>query len=169
MSKTPKTEHTTKKDLEDQIQTLEKERDDLKDKWMRTMAEYDNYQKRTEKDKASLLKYATEKILTDLCDVMDNFERAMSTDISSQNLASYTKGVDQIFQQLQSVLKKNDVTKIEVMGKEFDPNFTEALSAIPSEQPKDTIVGVVQNGYMIGQKVLRYSKVVVSNGEPVKK
>jgi len=170
-SKAPKTDPNTEKtkELELQIETLLKERDDLKDKYMRTMAEFENYQKRATKDKADLVKYANEKIIIDLCDVLDCFERALSTDISSQNLPAYTKGVEQIFQQLSNVLKKNDVVKIEVMGKEFDPNFNEALSTIPSDAPKDTIVGVVQNGYMIGSKVLRYSKVVVSNGESIKK
>jgi len=151
--------------LEAKMEELTVERDEYKDKYMRVMAEFQNYQKRAEKDKQDLIKYANERIITDLCDVLDNFERALSTDISSQNIQAYTKGVEQIFNQLNSVLHKNDVTKIEVMGKEFDPNFNEALSAIPSNQPKDTIVGVIQNGYMIGNKVLRYSKVVVSNGE----
>jgi len=150
---------------EDLIAKLEEERDDFKDKWLRTLAEFENFRKNTQKDKQDWIKYSNEKIILDLCDVLDNFERALGTEINSKNFSSYVKGVELIFQQLNTVLKKHDVVKLECLGKEFDPNFHEALSTIPSKEPEDTIVAVIQNGYMIGERLIRPSRVAVSNGE----
>jgi molecular chaperone GrpE len=144
---------------------LEKERDDFKDKWMRTLAEYDNFRKRSEKEKSDWIKFSNEKIILDFCDVLDNFERALATNVDIKNFKSYVKGVDLIFQQFNAVLKKNEVIKIDVEGKEFNPNYHEALSALPSTKKKNTIIGVIQNGYIMKDKVIRYSKVAVSNGE----
>ena len=141
------------------------ERDEFKDKWMRTLAEFDNFRKNTQKEKQDWIKYSNEKIIVDLCDVLDNFERALATEINNKNFNSYVKGVELIFQQLNSILKKNDVVKIESLGKEFDPNYHEALSSIPSKEPVDTVVAVIQNGYMIGERLIRASRVAVSNGE----
>ena len=148
-----------------ELERLENEARESKDKWLRTLAEFENYRRNTFKEKQDWMKYANEKIILDLCDVIDNFERALQTQVTAKTLASYTKGIELIFQQLNSVLKKNDVIKIEVLGKEFDPNFHEALSSIPSEEPENKIIAVIQNGYMIGEKVIRPSRVAVSNGE----
>jgi len=148
-----------------ELEKLEIERNEFKDKWMRTLAEFDNYRKNTLKEKQDWIKYSNEKIILDLCDVLDNFDRALATEINAENFSSYVKGIELIFQQLNSILKKNDVIKIESLGKEFDPNYHEALSSIPSEEPENTVVAVIQNGYMIGEKVIRASRVAVSKGE----
>ena len=147
------------------IEDLEIERDEFKDKWLRTLAEFENYRKNSLKERQEWLKYSNEKVFLEICDVLDNFERALSTEVNAENYSSYTKGVEMIFQQLKSVFKKNDVIKIEALGKEFDPNYHEAWSSIPALEPENTIVAVVQNGYMIGEKVIRPSRVAVSNGE----
>ena len=149
------------------IQNLEKERDEFKDKWMRTLAEFENFRRNAQKDKQDWLKYANEKIILEVCDVLDNFERALSSEINEANYNSYVKGVEMIFQQLNSVLKKNNVIKIESLGKEFDPNYHEALSSIPAPEPENTVVAIIQNGYMIGEKVIRASRVAVSNGNEI--
>jgi len=148
---------------------LEKERDEFKDKWMRVYAEFENFKKRAEKEKADWIRYANEKIILDFCDIVDNFERALSSNIEAKNHDAYVKGVELIFQQLNSVLKKYNAIKIEVMGKDFDPQYHEALASVPAKEKINTIVGVIQNGYMMGEKVLRYSKVAVSNGEKPQK
>ena len=148
---------------------LERERDEFKDKWMRLYADFENFKKRSEKEKADWIRYANEKIILDFCDVLDNFERALGTNIEMTNHEAYMKGIELIFQQLNSVLKKHNAIKIEVMGKEFDPQYHEALAAVPAKEKKNTIVGVIQNGYMMGDKVVRYSKVAVSNGEKPQK
>jgi len=162
--------HTTcevnvKKKKSDTINDLEIERDEFKDKWLRTLAEFDNYRKNALKDKQEWVKYANEKIILEFCDVLDNFERALATEVNATNFQSYVKGVEMIFQQIKTVFKKNEVIKIDCLGKEFDPNYHEAWSAVPDPEPENTIIAVIQNGYMIGEKVIRASRVAVSNGE----
>jgi molecular chaperone GrpE len=148
-----------------QIRQMEFERDEFKDKWMRTLAEFENFRKNTQRDRLDWIKYANEKILLEICDVNDNFEKALATEIHTENYQSIIKGIELIYQQINSVLKKNDVIKMEALGKDFDPNYHEAMSSIPSEEPENTIIGVIQNGYMIGEKVIRAPKVAVSAGE----
>ncbi|MCL2063138.1 MAG: nucleotide exchange factor GrpE [Candidatus Cloacimonetes bacterium] len=147
------------------IEDLEKEKSEFKDKWLRTLAEFENYRKNSHKEKQDWIKYANEKVFLEFCDVLDNFERALSTDVNSENYSSYIKGVEMIFQQMNSIFKKNDVIKIDALGKEFDPNYHEAWSSIPALEPENIIVAIVQNGYMLGEKVIRASRVAVSNGE----
>ena len=150
---------------ESELEKIEKERNEFKDKWLRALAEFDNYRKNTLKEKQDWIKYSNEKIILELCEVLDNFERALATEISSDNFSAYVKGVEMIFQQLNTILKKNDVVKIEALGKEFDPNYHDALSSIPANEPQNTVVAIIQNGYMVGEKVIRASRVAVSNGE----
>lgn len=149
---------------DNELETALKERDEFKDKWLRTLAEFDNFRKNNLKEKQDWIKYANEKIILDLCEVLDNFERALATEVDAQSFEAYKKGIDLIFQQFNNILKKNNVTKIEAQGKEFDPNLHDALSSIPSEEDENIVVAVIQNGYMIGEKVIRHSRVAVSNG-----
>ena len=148
-----------------QSEKLETERNEFKDKWMRALAEFDNYRKNTLREKQDWIKYSNEKIILDLCEVLDNFERALASEINENNFASYVKGVELIFQQLNSILKKNDVIKIDSLGKEFNPVYHEALSSIPAKEPEDTVIAIIQNGYMMGEKVIRPTRVAVSNGK----
>jgi len=154
-----------KKKKSEIIEDLEKEKNEFKDKWIRTLAEFDNFRKNAQKDKQDWIKYANEKLILDICDVVDNFERALATEVNAENYTSYVRGVEMIFQQINSLFKKNDVFKIEALGKEFDPNYHEAWSSVPAKEPENTIIAVIQNGYMIGEKLIRPSRVAVSNGE----
>ena len=149
----------------DIIEQLEIERGEFKDKWIRALAEFDNYRKNAQKEKQDWIKYANEKLILEICDVFDNFERALTTEVNAENYKSFVKGVEMIYQQMNSVFKKNDVFKIDALGKEFDPNYHEAWSSIPAFEPENTVIAVVQNGYMLGEKVIRASRVAVSNGE----
>ncbi|MCL1826460.1 MAG: nucleotide exchange factor GrpE [Candidatus Cloacimonetes bacterium] len=151
--------------VEKTLEQAEIEIAEFKDKWLRTLAEFENYRKNSFKEKQDWLKYANEKIILDICEVLDNFERALSTKVTAKTIEPFTKGVNMIFQQLEGILKKNDVIKLDASGKEFDPNFHEALAHTPSDLPENKIVAVIQNGYMIGEKVIRPSRVAVSNGE----
>jgi molecular chaperone GrpE len=159
----PKDQKPVKKDKKS-VKILEIERDDYKDKWVRTLAEFENFRRNTQKDKLDFIKYAGEKIILEVCEVLDNFEKALATEVTEENYKSYAKGIELIFQQLNSVLKKNDVIKIDALGKEFDPNYHEAISSIPALEPENTIVAVVSSGYMMGEKVIRASRVAVSSG-----
>ena len=150
--------------LEEKYQNLLAENAELKDKWIRNTAEFENFRRRTISEKSDWIKNATERIVLELCDVVDNFERAMHPEVE-KNRESYEKGIELIFQQLDGVLKKEGVEKIEALEQEFDPQFHEALAHIPSELEDNKIVAVIQNGYTMNSKVIRPARVAVSNGE----
>jgi len=150
--------------LEEKHQDLLAENAELKDKWVRNAAEFENFRRRTISEKSDWIKNATERIVLELCDVVDNFERALHPEVE-KNRESYEKGIDLIFQQLDGVLKKEGVEKIEALGEEFDPQFHEALAHIPSELEDNKIAAVIQNGYTMNSKVIRPARVAVSNGE----
>lgn len=158
--------------LQEEIDKLQNERDEFRDKWLRLMADFDNYRKNTLKEKQDWISYANEKILLEICDVYDNFERAFQNEVTDDNFEAYHKGIQLIYQQIESLLKKNNVEKIESLEKEFDPTYHEALAHIPSELDADMITAVIQNGYKLKEKIIRPARVAVSNGvkpEPVKK
>ncbi len=151
-------------DLNEQIGTLEKDVNTYKQKQLMTLAEFENFRRRNQEERIRWIKNATEKISLELCDVLDNFERALDTAQNAPEYESLHKGVEMIFDQLENVLKQEGVTKIESMGKEFNPEFCEALAHIPSPLPKDTIAAVIKNGYMMNDKLMRPAQVAVSNG-----
>lgn len=103
-------------------------------------------------------------MVLELCDVIDNFERALHPEVE-MNRESFEKGIELIFQQLENVLKKEGVKKIEALEEEFDPNYHEALAHIPSELEENKVVAIIQNGYTMNDKVIRPVRVAVSNGE----
>ncbi|HPR16989.1 MAG TPA: nucleotide exchange factor GrpE [Candidatus Cloacimonadota bacterium] len=153
-----------KPSAQEQIEALEKEVADLKDKYMRAAAEFENFRRRNISEKADWIKNANERIVLELCDVSDNFERALHSE-GDKNQESYRKGIEMIFQQLSNILKKEGVEKIEAADQEFDPNFHEALAHIPSELEENKIVAVIQNGYLMNKKIIRAARVAVANGE----
>ncbi|HOE90367.1 MAG TPA: nucleotide exchange factor GrpE [Candidatus Cloacimonadota bacterium] len=156
--------------VEQELDKIADERDEFKDKWLRTLAEFDNFRRNTLKEKSDWMKYSNEKLILEVCDVFDNFERALSTDVNADNFKAFQDGIALIYQQLEALLKRNNVTKIEYEEKEFDPNFHEALAHIPSEYDENIIAALIQNGYKMNEKVIRAARVAVSNGnKPEKK
>lgn len=149
---------------EDRTVALENEVKDWKDKYLRSMAEFDNFRKRSNQEKADWIRYATEKLALSICDVMDNFERAILQIGDEHKNDSYLKGIFLIEQQLRTVLEKEGVKKIEALNQEFDPKFHEALAHIPSELEENMISAIIQNGYTMHDKVIRPVRVAVSNG-----
>jgi molecular chaperone GrpE len=143
---------------------LEVELAEMKDKYIRAAAEFENFRKRNIAEKASWIKNANERIVLELCDVVDNFERALHPDIE-KNRQAFEKGIELIFQQLNNLLKKEGVSKIEALEQEFDPKFHEALAHIPSDMEENKIAAIIQNGYLMNDKVIRPVRVAVSNGE----
>ncbi|NMA70198.1 MAG: nucleotide exchange factor GrpE [Desulfitobacterium sp.] len=129
----------------------------------RLQAEFDNYRRRTIKEKEELAKYASEQIIMDLLPVLDNFERAVAAAGESQDLQAYAQGVEMIFKQIQNVLEKEGLVAIESVGKPFDPNIHEAVLRVESEEyPENTVVEEMQKGYYLKEKVIRPSMVKVS-------
>ncbi len=129
-------------------------------KYLRLMADFQNYKKRVEKEKQSLYSYANEKIITELLAVMDNFERALSHDGDE----GIKEGMEMIFKQMADVLEKSGLAEIEAMGQDFDPNVHNAvMTEEPGEFESGKVSGVMQKGYTLNGKVIRPSMVKVVN------
>lgn len=170
VEKNSKKESKSKKiTMKEQVEQLEIQVAELKDQKLRIAAEFENFRRRSIEEKSSWIKNATERLIVELCDVRDNFERALNVD-DKENQDSYRKGIDLIYQQLENILKKEGVKKIEADGADFDPRFHDALAHIPSELEENKVAAVIQNGYTMNDKVIRAARVAVSNGvkpEPV--
>lgn len=154
-----------KKEDADQAQPEEpaEEKDDegWNEKYMRLMADYQNYRRRTEKEKADVYSYANEKIMTELLTILDNFERALGQECTDE---SYGKGMELIFKQFQDVLTKSGLKEIEALGKDFDPNFHHAVLTDDNDQYESgQVTAVLQKGYTLNEKVIRPAMVRVNN------
>lgn len=150
-----------KKELEE----LQAKYDKLNDTYLRTLAEYDNYRKRSIREKSDLLKSGGETVLINILSVVDDFERGMASMENAQDIQSVKEGTTLIYNKLQSFLKQNGVTVIETEHKEFDTDLHEAITTIPApdESLKGKIIDCVQKGYFLHDKVIRFAKVVVGN------
>jgi molecular chaperone GrpE len=147
-------------DLEKKLEEKEKEAAANYDKYLRSVAEFDNYKKRAAKDKADIIKYCNEDILKDILPFMDSLDRALGHDTG--DIKAFKDGVALIQEQLLGCLKKHGVEKIETAGKDFDPNFHEALMQTESEQHEDNkIVSEMEKGYLLNGRLLRPSRVCV--------
>ena len=130
----------------------------LRDQLMRNMAEYDNYRKRTAKEKTEMMPDITARVVTEFLPVLDNLERALATDCTDEN---YKKGVQMIYDSFTETLEKLGVEK--VPAEDFDPSMHQAVQQVQSgEHESGKIVTVFQNGYRIGSKVLRFAMVSVA-------
>ncbi len=149
---------------ENDEEDLQAKYDELNNSYLRLHAEFDNYRKRTIKEKADLIKHGGEKVLTELLPVVDDFERAMENMDKANSEDAIKEGVELIYNKLVSFLAKNGVKEMDVIGKPFDLDLHEALTTIPaqSEEMKDKIVDCIQKGYTLGDKVIRYPKVIVA-------
>jgi molecular chaperone GrpE len=141
----------------------ESELNEMKDKYLRLSAEFDNFRKRTLKEKIELTKTAGKDILTDFLGIMDDFERAVENSETAEDVDSLKEGLILIHNKCKTFLSKNSVKEIEAKEKEFDVELHEAITKIPAPDKnlKGKVVDVIQKGYLIDEKVLRYSKVVV--------
>lgn len=143
--------------------TLEEKLAESQDKYLRLSAEFDNYRKRTLKEKMELTKSAGESILQNILPVMDDFDRALQLMESATDCASMKQGIDLIYIKFQEFLKANGIKEIEAVNKEFDTDLHEAITKIPApdKKLKGKVVDVVQKGYYLNDKIIRYAKVVV--------
>ena len=166
-SKKPKKSASKKKTVEsvkinkEELENLKNEVALEKDKNLRLFAEFDNFRKRTAKERIELFTTASKDVITSLIPVIDNFERALK----AQNISD-DDGIMLIYNQLKGELEKKGLKEIEdPKGKVLDTDFHEAITNIPAENKKDKgkIIDVIEKGYMLGDKVLRYAKVVVGN------
>lgn len=137
--------------------------DEMKDKYLRLSAEFDNYRKRSLREKMDLTKYASEDVLQSILPVFDDFERAMKSMDVSTDIDAVKQGLHLIYSKFNDFLKSKGVVEIEAIGKELNTDVHEAITKIPAqdEEMKGKIVDVVQKGYMLNDKVIRFSKVVI--------
>ena len=159
---TPETEETEKAE---EPNKWEKKYKDLNDSHLRLMADFDNYRKRTIKEKADLIKNAGERIICDFLPIVDNFERALESMKTAEDVEAVRQGVELIYNQVMAMMKANGVAVIETENAPFDTEYHEAITTIPAPTPelKDKIVDCTTKGYTMNEKVIRHAKVVVGN------
>ncbi|KRO26238.1 grpE protein [Pediococcus argentinicus] len=151
-------------DNKDANDDLQKQLDELNDKYIRAQAEIVNMQRRNEKEQASLIKYDGQKLAKAILPVMDNLERALSIEVHDENGEQLKKGIEMVQSHLASALKENSVTEIEAENAKFDPNEHQAVQTVAADDdhPADTVVQVLQKGYKLKDRVLRPTMVVVA-------
>lgn len=152
---------------EDPLKKAERESAENRDRWMRAVAELENFKKRAAQEKARILKYRNEDILRDLLPVKDNLERALSYCEEAGRSNGVAEGVCMISGMFADLFKKYGVTMIEALGKPFDPAYHEAIAQLPMPgKAPNVVVEELEHGYMYEDKLLRPAKVVVSGAAP---
>ena len=138
----------------------EPEKEESDARYLRLMADFQNYKKRVEKEKKDLYSYANEKIIIELLSVLDNFERALEQETEGDG---FKEGMEMIFKQLGDVLEKSGLAEIAALGEDFDPNFHNAVMTEETEEYESgKVSGVMQKGYTLNGKVIRPSMVKVA-------
>ncbi len=151
----------TKEAAQAEAKAADPEEEAMNVKFMRLMADFQNFKRRTEKEKNDIYAFANEKIISELLNVIDNFERALAAGDAEDN---FYKGMEMILKQLQGVLEKAGASEIEALGKEFDPNFHNAIMMEDSDEYESGhVTAVLQKGYILNSKVIRPSMVKVAN------
>lgn len=154
-------EKTTELTVEEQLEAAKKEVEQYKDKYLRAVAEFDNYRKRTLKEKAELLLNGSEKAVCAFLPILDDFERAIAD--KTEDVNAIKEGVQIIFNEFNKTLESLGVRKIETEGKDFDVDFHEAVAMVPGmgDDKKGKVIDCVQTGYQLNDKVIRHAKVAV--------
>lgn len=154
-------EKTTELTVEEQLEAAKKEVEQYKDKYLRAVAEFDNYRKRTLKEQAELLLNGSEKAVCAFLPILDDFERAIAD--KTEDVNAIKEGVQIIFNKFNKTLESLGVRKIETEGKDFDVDFHEAVAMVPGmgDDKKGKVIDCVQTGYQLNDKVIRHAKVAV--------
>ena len=152
-----------KSELEQKLAEAAEKIATLEDKYLRQVAEFDNYRKRTMKEKAELIKNGGERAIESILPVLDDFERALLTMEKNDNAAEIRVGVELIYNKFVTILKQNGLQKIETEGKDFDTDYHEAIAMVPTPDAsqKGKVLDCIQTGYMLNDRVIRHAKVAV--------
>lgn len=146
----------------DKVAPKNSEAEEWKDKYLRLSAEFDNYRKRTLREKMELIESGGEDVIKLMLGVMDDFDRALNAMQSATDVASVREGVELISQKMRDALKTKGVSEIEAVGEVLDTDLHEAVAKFPAgDDKKGKVIDVVQKGYKLKEKVIRYAKVVV--------
>lgn len=159
-----KSEKNETAELEKQLADLQQKYDEMEDKYLRAEAEMQNMTKRFKNEQAQLLKYEGQKLATEILPVMDNLNRALQAEVEDDASNQLKHGIEMVAKDMEKALTDNEITKIEAIGKKFDPTKHQAVKTVPAEdgQEADTVVEVYQDGYMLKDRVLRPAMVVVA-------
>jgi molecular chaperone GrpE len=153
--------------LQEDPEQVRAERDDYRDRLLRTVAEFDNYRKRVERDRRELLEFGAADLLGELLPVLDDLERALAaapTGDSASAVAGYRAGVELIQRQLLDLLRKRGVSPIEALGADFDPHVHQAVASEPSDAHRDgEVIEELRRGYKLGERLLRPAMVKVAS------
>ena len=154
---------THEEELEKELETAQETIEEQKDKYLRLSAEFDNYRKRTMKEKAELILNGGEKTISSILPIVDDFERALKNMETATDVAAVKEGVELIYNKFMSVLAQDGVKVIETKEQPLDTDYHEAIAVIPAPDKalKGKILDCVQTGYMLNDKVIRHAKVVV--------
>ena len=150
--------------LQKELETATKTIEEQKDKYLRLSAEFDNYRKRTMKEKAELIKNGGEKTISAILPILDDMERALQNAAKTEDLDAIRQGIELISQKFHKVLEQEGLQKMEPIGEDFDTDCHEAVALVPApnEEQKGKVLDCVQTGYKLNDKVIRHAKVVVA-------
>ena len=144
---------------------LQRQRDEYYDRLLRKTAEFDNYRKRTERERQALGDAAAANVIEELLPLMDNLDRALKAEAGGEGTEAYRRGVELIHEQLDAILRKRGVRAIDAVGADFDPNYHQAVSYEPAEGRREgEVIEEFRRGYMLGDRLLRPSMVKVAKG-----
>lgn len=148
---------------EQTISDLENQVNELKDKYLRLFAEFENYKKRTSKEKLEMISSAAKNTIISFLPVLDDFERAKMASDLENSTETFSEGVHLVYNKFLQALKNQGLKPIEIEDGNFDPEYHEAITEIPApvEELKGKVIDVVERGYFLGEKVIRYAKVVI--------
>ena len=163
-TETPADELSAEEKLTKELEEAKQAAEEQKDKYLRLSAEFDNYRKRTLKEKAELIKNGGEKAISAIFPVLDDLERALENMKKADNVEAMYEGIELIYQKFLKNLGQEGLEKMEPIGEVFDTDFHEAVALIPAqeESQKGKVLDCVQTGYKLHDKVIRHAKVVVA-------
>ena len=156
-------DHDFTEDGEDQVRLLQGTVAELKDKHLRLLAEFENYKKRTVRERLDLMNSASRDVLLSLLPVLDDFDRAKKSAESGSKGEHWSEGVSMVYNRLYQVLQSSGLKAMESTGETFDPDFHEAITEIPAPTPDlvGKVIDTVEKGYMLNDRIIRHAKVVV--------
>jgi len=158
-------EEAPKEEPKSELEIAQAQAEEMKDKYMRLMAEFENYKRRSSKERIELFQTAGKEVISSLLPVLDDFNRAKKQieDDKSENLKEIKEGILLIFNKLTSTLNSKGLEEMDSLGKDFDTELHEAITEIPAptEKEKGKVLDVLQKGYLLNQKIIRFAQVVV--------
>lgn len=151
-------------DVVKKIKEMEQQLSELNEKHLRLLAEFDNFRKRTRKEKEDLLKYAGENAWKSILPIIDDFERAIKENNNTNDIETVKKGFELIYNKIKHIIQQNNITAIDSLHKDFNPDIMEAMAKVPapSEELKGKVVEEMEKAYQMNDKIIRFAKVIVA-------